>query len=399
MTTSSKQTYIHRKSIVVLGYGLIAIFSLLIIAITIEYGVRNIFSPQNKYYIWPAHIQVIFDTKSEFLYGVTGPARFKTNSFGIRGEELTSNTAIKIIAFGGSTTEDSYLDSSETWCGVLQTQLEKSGVDEVWVGNAGKSGLSSRDIYLHVKYALPHLPNPDLTLLMVGVNDFLQRLQEDKEWHPVDIEEVKNHEMLFNKAFFSLPWHIHPKYWTSISLIKSTFTNFIQKGYDPNQAGIELYKWRKWRSDASPYLMSLPDISNAILEYKKNLNLILDLLHEKETKPILLTQPALWKQNLDVEEEKLLWLGGIGDYQNRSVGKYYSAKSLRTGLDMFNSALLEVCAKRKIQCIDIDPILGKNKHFFFDGIHFNEAGAFEAGDYIANQIREGVNQILNTTGK
>ena len=66
---------------------------------------------------------------------------------------------------------------------------------------------------------------------------------------------------------------------------------------------------------------------------------------------------------------------------------------------MFNSALLEVCAKRKIQCIDIDPILGKNKHFFFDGIHFNEAGAFEAGDYIANQIREGVNQILNTTGK
>ena len=71
-------------------------------------------------------------------------------------------------------------------------ELEKSGVNEVWIGNAGKSGLSSRDIYLHIKYALPHLPNPDLTLLMVGVNDFLQRLQEDKDWHSVDIEEIKN---------------------------------------------------------------------------------------------------------------------------------------------------------------------------------------------------------------
>ena len=51
MTTSSKQTYIHRKLITVIGYGLIVILSILIIAITIEYGVRNIFSPKNKYFI------------------------------------------------------------------------------------------------------------------------------------------------------------------------------------------------------------------------------------------------------------------------------------------------------------------------------------------------------------
>ena len=65
-------------------------------------------------------------------------------------------------------------------------------------------------------------------------------------------------------------------------------------------------------------------------------------------------QAALWSDSLGAEENKLLWMGGTGDFQKEGGHSYYSAKILRQALDIYNRKLAEVCEKRKKKLIDID---------------------------------------------
>ena len=79
-------------------------------------------------------------------------------------------------------------------------------------------------------------------------------------------------------------------------------------------------------------------------------------------------------------------MGGAGNSEKEKPDKYYTVEALKTGLNLFNNALLEVCNIRNIECIDLSAMLKGEKNIFFDDVHFNEAGAFEAGNRIANKI-------------
>lgn len=81
------------------------------------------------------------------LHGVTTPVRFTTNRWGMRGSQPPSGDAwdetTTIIAIGGSTTQCFFLDDSRTWSAVMEAELKRRRYD-VWVGNAGQAGHSTR---------------------------------------------------------------------------------------------------------------------------------------------------------------------------------------------------------------------------------------------------------------
>ena len=385
-TSSAHRDYSKYKLVSVTGYTLISLFSLALTFTILEYCVRLIFFPEKRYYIWPAQMSVDLNINSDFLSGISGVTEFKTNSYGIRGSEPDPAAQVKVITFGSSTTEDSYLDNNEAWFGVLQNRLRKRGFKKAWVGNAGKSGLSSRENFLHVKYGLTSLPKPDIAILMLGVTDMLQKLRQGPSWIQIDADEVRVHDPLFSRAFFGVPWAMSFNSWASISLTKWTISNLFNKSYNPRNAGAELKNWREWRTSSPPDLVSLPDMTKPIFEYKKNINLILNHLIDHEIKVFLVTQPALWSSNLTEREKNSLWMGGAGNSEKEKPDKYYTVEALKTGLNLFNNALLEVCNIRNIECIDLSVMLKGEKNIFFDDVHFNEAGAFEAGNRIANKI-------------
>src|SRR5262245_30831749 len=107
------------------------------------------------YFFWPPGINVVFKPSSDIMPGISGDAAFKTNSNGIRGDELGQQHAYRIMTIGASTTLGFYLDQSETWPQLLQENLNRNTRNQqVWVGNCGVSGLNTN----HHVVAMQHFP-------------------------------------------------------------------------------------------------------------------------------------------------------------------------------------------------------------------------------------------------
>lgn len=102
--------------------------------------------------MWPPNIHRVFNLDPRVLPGVEGETNFIVNSEGIRGDEFIPQDDYRILAIGGSTTEDLYLDQTEAWPQVLQSQLNDDNIRRVWVGNVGKSGRNTRENVLQMNY-------------------------------------------------------------------------------------------------------------------------------------------------------------------------------------------------------------------------------------------------------
>lgn len=173
--------------------------------------VKNSTILPNKYYTWQPYLKILLCP--EYMPGVYNPSTFSTNKDGIRGPDM-GDGAYRILCVGGSTTECSYLDDTETWPHLLREELNKEEFP-VWVGNAGKSGLNTWHHLLQAEFLLPQL-GVDMVLVLCGINDLTFFLS-----HPtVDIKNFsssdKFQQKLLDLAFVKsspikqssfLPWH------------------------------------------------------------------------------------------------------------------------------------------------------------------------------------------------
>src|SRR5262249_8176703 len=146
------------------------------------------------------------------------------------------------------------------------------------------------------------------------------------------------------------------------------------KEHIEDQDGSIYLTWREHRRRAAEIRETLPDLSSALEEYARNINMIIDLAQEKSAPLIFMTQPTMWKPGLPQDLDALLWLGGIGDFQEEIGKPYYSAAALDKGMKAYNDTLLRVCQKRQIECLDLASMLEKDTTVFYDDAHFNESG-------------------------
>lgn len=319
--------------------------------------------------------------------GIYGESEFKTNSHGIRGEELAPQHTNRIIALGGSTTECGYLDQKETWPYLLQETLnEKTRNQKTWVGNAGVSGTTTRNHLI----ALQHLPlwelKIDTVILLVGINDLSKRLSQDNQYDPDYMEKHEAKKKLASETFKWGALHEDPFYKkTAIwQLLKNTKLRMSNR-YNQDKAGNIYITWREHRQKATQIRDDLPDLSSALDEYARNINKIIDIAQEKSLRLILVTQPTIWRPDLPPSLNSLLWFGGIGDFQNG--GKpYYSVTALEKGIKAYNDTLIRICWERQIECLDLASILEKDTTVFYDDVHFNESGARKVAEALSGYM-------------
>src|SRR5262249_36405829 len=158
-----------------------AITTLLLCEVALQFVLPPLSS--KEYYIWPPRHKTVFKPYQDVMLGISGDAEFRTNSNGIRGDEIEPQHSYRILAIGGSTTQCSYLDQTETWTYLLQESLNKNTLNQkVWVGNAGLSGATTR----HHLTAMQYLPLSELridsVIILTGVNDLIKRLSHDKDY-------------------------------------------------------------------------------------------------------------------------------------------------------------------------------------------------------------------------
>jgi lysophospholipase L1-like esterase len=358
-------------------------FSLAIALVLCEVALKFWFgtSQSQGYYFWPPRLNAIFQPVPEIMPGITGESRFIANSLGIRGDELTPEYKQRILAIGASTTQCASLDQAEMWTQVLQDKLNSQAQGQrAWVGNAGVSGLTSRNHLV----AMQHVPFKELkidtVIMLLGVNDFVKRLSHDTAYDPHYMDKPEAERTLLLETFTGTysgfpndPYYKRTALWQLLRKSKRLLA--ADSGYREDKDGKNFAVWRRHRQQAGEMRERLPDLTTALEEYARNLNRIIDVAHQQSIRIIFVTQPSLWKPGLSPELESLLWLGGVGDFQ-KEVGKpYYSAAALEKGMIAYNETLLRVCRERQVECFDLAPKLQKDTTVFFDDVHFNENGA------------------------
>jgi lysophospholipase L1-like esterase len=364
--------------------------ALLLGEVALRFAVYSIHN--NGYYFMPPRLNAVFRPHPGIMPGIYGDSNFHTNSSGIRGDEFTDQDAYRFLAIGGSTTQCSYLDQTETWTHLVQGALNRNTQrKKIWVGNGGVSGVTAR----HHLVAMQHLPLREMkinaVILLVGINDLSWRLSHDKDYNPdfLGNSEVKK-ELLYQT--FTGTYHLYPEdpiyKKTAIWQMMRRTKQMISRKHVEDEGGRVYITWREHRRRAAEIREALPDLSSAMEEYARNINMIIGLAQEKSVRLIFMTQPTMWKTDLPQNLEALLWLGGIGDFQKESNKPYYSVTALEKAMKAYNDTLLRVCRERDQECLDLASILEKDTTVFYDDVHFNESGAQKVAEALSRRILE-----------
>ncbi len=364
----------------------LVILSILLSLFIAELILRFIYQQQTKYFVWQPNLSHTFHPDSTIFYGITGTKQFSINTQCFRGDEFTNDSSVKYLCIGGSTTECLYLDDKETWCYKLQEALNSKFV----IGSIGKSGCTTRENYIQLKYFVPQLGKIGGVILMVGLNDMMKRLSRDTlfennfQFTPKLEDSLANTILLSNRKESS--------WWRNTRLFQLAQNIFHQANKvewkNVQDDSGEIYKtWRENRQHASAIIDTLPDLTSALNEYERNLQLIYEETQRQGIKLILVNQAVLYKDSMSAYENNLLWMGGKGSFQEEKNHAYYSSAALKKALELYNERLQKFSLnKEHVEFIDLAIQLPQDTSVFYDDCHFNEAGARKVAGIISKQI-------------
>lgn len=387
MNAQSLQSWLGRGALLLLAVGCTLLAA--------EAILRSV-ETNRRYFVHKPGLRRIFRPMADVMPGVQGESRFFVNADGLRAPPLTPGQDLRILCVGGSTTECMILDEDRTWPALLNARLnaEAGAKRSIWVGNAGKSGCNSRHNLLHVEKLLKQLPRVDVLVLLLGVNDLGFRLAADRNYSPWQPEQRDADDALYEKAFAVAPARRppgpRPALW-ALSSLRATFLR-LRKAKEPapelqaqvqDAAGACYKSWRFSRQKAGRIRNDLPDLGPALAEYEQNLRAILAAARQHRVRCVFLTQPVLWRAGLPHEQERLLWMGGVGNFRFEKGCDYYSTPALRAGMDLYNNTLREVCRAETVDCIDLAALLSKDLSLFYDDCHFNQQGAEQVAETLA----------------
>ena len=355
-----------------------------------ELAARAAFPPPAAARVWPPHLERVLRPDARIMPGVSGLSRFRVNSLGLRGEEPPTTPAYRIVCVGGSTTECLYLDQEEAWPAQLEARLRAAG-RAVWVGNAGRSGHRTREHRLQVRELVNLEPKLGALVVLAGVNDLCRRLAAAERYDPLAPEKEELRSALMAEAFAvlpdgpdsPLPFYEQTGLWRLASWARARLQGEV-RGQD--ERGAVYVRWRARRAARSGLRSELPDLESALAEFRRNLEVIDATCRAAGVRLVLLSQPALWRSDLEPELERLCWMGGIGDYANVEGCEYYSIAALAEGLRRYNAELAGFAAERGLELVDLEAELAKDGSVFYDDVHLNEEGARQAAAVVARHF-------------
>jgi lysophospholipase L1-like esterase len=352
---------------------------------------RRFYFSDHDYFVWPPQLRRALDMTPGTLPGVAGAGEFRTNALGMRGDELQPSHTHALLAVGGSTTECYVLDQTKTWPARLQTKLNaQQGDQSVWVGNIGMSGRKAPHHVLQLRYLLPHLPQIQTVLVLTGINDLSLRLSHDDDYRLPSPTDADFEDEYMDAAFMIHPRRVFggPTWYRRLALWQWAYLLYSRRNVARERhrggAGYEMY--REHRRQAKAIRRTLPDLTDALKEYGLEIEDMIASAHTHGCRLIFLTQPTLWKAGLSPNLEALLWFGGVGDFQAEPGHEYYSVEALAHGMDLYNATLVETCRKHQIEVIDLATQLPKDTTVFYDDCHFNETGAEQTAQIIADYL-------------
>ena len=302
------------------------------------------------------------------LRGVSPVAIHSTNRWGLRGDSVPSEWEkfYTVVTAGGSTTQCFYLDDHKTWPYLLQQKLKHKHSD-VWVGNGGLDGQSTRAHVIFMEEAITKI-RPDVVIFLVGANDLGLSLSEDARLYGSDFDKTSlKYKIFASSRIVQILYKWKLIIFDKVTVVKKGgHGNYGPKALTNNE--IRLPKDLK---------VMLPSLG----EFRENIKKVIRIAKAMNIRVVFLTQPLLY-------DDSEYWEGIEGGfYWIKKTKNILSAAIYWKLLDIFNKELIEVCRVENVECLDLASIVPHSDLYFYDAFHFNEEGAELAADKVADYLK------------
>ena len=316
-------------------------------------------------------IQKTYVSKNETISGLDQAITHTKNSLGFRGPEppLDGEPTFSIITVGGSTTECSLITDGKTWTDVFASHFNESA-DNIWVNNAGLDGHSTfghavlaKDILLSIR--------PDLLVFLFGANDVgLKRPGEHTASQlkgPVRLDSVEG--FLKSLAYRS---------------------ETVNLGIN----GMRIIRAKARGLDHTPIdLRSLDQLDNTeeyteevlnrhrktfIPLFETRVNDLVSVCIDNDIEVVLMTQPALYGEGVDKTT-------GV-DLARIEALPTLNGETAWGILELYNETTRKIANDRQLLLVDLAHELPKDSRFFYDFLHYTNAGAREVGRIVAVRL-------------
>jgi lysophospholipase L1-like esterase len=287
------------------------------------------------------------------------------NSLGFRGPELPRDWARRFTVFtvGGSTTECLFLSDGRTWTDQLARRLADVRAD-AWVNNAGLDGQSTFGHLVLMRDVIGPM-HPNIVLFLVGVNDVARdRANSYDSALSVEAPSEWRRALAFGAEHVEL-----------LALAQN-----LARARQAREAGfghseVVLNKERRLAMDDDVIARVLERHRVTFVEgYVSRLRQLVAVTRADGIQPVLITQPALYGEAVDPTT-------GVDLRFVQSSGGANGLLDWRL-LDFYNDGTRQVGRDTHVPVVDLARELPKDSRYFYDYIHYSNAGAERVGDLV-----------------
>jgi lysophospholipase L1-like esterase len=344
------------------------VYIVLIVVVSMEIILRVYYPFQRKTRgdKWKMPVNVTYTLKNDFNQRLDSVVFNKRNSIGFRGADPPPdiNDRLSILAVGGSTTACTFLNEGKTWVDELGVSLGKRFAP-IWINNAGIDGHSSYGHLNFMHYYLPTLPfRPKLLLFLVGAND-------------VDRDDIPGIDSSLNKGGAGQ--------WISSHSETIHFLQDLKWAIYPPDIFTDKQNWnfthfKEVKLDQSYVDAALNNQQPLLKNYKERLTRLIESCEKLHIDAVLITQPLLFGDGTPQ--------GGNPHLDLHAVNKTDNGRVFWLKLQLYNEVTKQVAAEKRVHCIDLASLMPKDTTYFYDMVHYTNAGAQKLANIISDSLND-----------
>jgi hypothetical protein len=293
------------------------------------------------------------------------------NSLGFRGPEKPENfdEVESIIAVGGSTTECYFVSDDKVWTKVLQDSLRKTQPG-VWVNNAGLNGHSTFGHKILLRDHVSKL-KPKKIIFLTGINDIGREDLGD-----FDKAMLRGNYVTSSKSKVKNVLKTAANNSEVINLIYN-----VSKALDAKDKHIFIDRVLELNPKDTLLLSDfyikkrVEEQDNFVKNYTDRVTDLHNMCVENGIEPIFMTQPYLFGIGTDPVTGTDLAKYKLSDNRNGEL--------VWKQLEKYNAALRKYCIDNNLFLIDLANELPKSNKYFYDEMHYTNAGSIRIGQIVA----------------
>ena len=244
--------------------------------------------------------------------------------------------------------------------------------NHLWLNNAGLSGNSTFGHYILMQDYLVKL-KPKVVIFLVGINDLGIRGERDfdQRIHGVNFRSLER---------FLASLAVHSELATAaLNLYRYYFpkSTMMSNQNDPQETDFKKLPHFEV-SDAARAALIKDHQDHYVQPYKTRLEKLITICREHTILPVLLTQPVVYGGGVDAAT-------GV-DLGHRFVAKDMDGATAWQVLELYNDMTREVGREQGVLVIDLARQMPKNSPYYFDLMHYTNAGAAQVADIVATQL-------------